>query len=83
MVGLTYTAENGAEQERNDYIFGRINGIKYSICDVPNVCKELGSTKSSVSGIIFINTRCTNERYGTFKNIIEQMYPGLRTFDVK
>lgn len=45
MVGLTYTAENGETLEINDYIFGRINGIKYSICDVPNGCKETGSTK--------------------------------------
>ena len=83
MVGLTYTAENGETLEINEYIFGRINGIKYGVCDVPNGGKELGSTVSSVSGFRFINTRCTNEQYETFKNIIEQKYPGLCTFDVK
>lgn len=61
----------------NEYIHGRISGIQYIICQETDMVT--GNMENDDGFILSIIT--TQNKYNKFAKIIEEMYPGLCTFD--
>lgn len=67
-------------ESNNDYVVGRINGVKLAICDYPNKNFDNYMTTNS-AGFSILLCECTEEQYNTFANIVDKIYPGMCVFN--
>lgn len=80
----------------NKYVFGRIYGIAEIICElyegtrertdedgnIHTVGKFKGIYKTNKEETVrYLDMKCTAEQYEKFKNYVEEIYPGLCTFN--
>lgn len=63
-----------------DFVVGRVSGMKTAICDFDN--KPDYADYYGPDGVLLI-TKCTQEQYDKFTEIVEKNYPGLCDFDYK
>ena len=60
------------------YVFGVIQGLQVTICDIDS--PTLGYDCVLLSEIIIFRTNTTEKRYKKFRSIVEKKYPGLCQF---
>ena len=65
----------------NEYVLGRISGIKLAMCDKD---PTKGFIWEHICGVgHMLKTECTSDQYDAFTKIIEELYPGFCIFDYK
>lgn len=62
----------------NDYILGRISGMKLVICDDPG---RVGYANMKTKYGTILTTRCSMAQYTLFMNMVEEKYPDLCIFN--
>ena len=62
------------------YVFGLIHGIQIALCDL-DLSKSL-DCEMFKDNVMYI-TDTTENRYDTFRKMVETIYPGLCEFDKK
>ena len=63
----------------NEYIIGRISGIKFILCDGSASC-ALHGMYGADDGRIMVS-ECTQEQYDMFTNVVEKAYPNMCVFN--
>lgn len=71
----------GHKLSRNDYVMGRLSGIKYVICNGDPNCGFAHNYMSDGSRCFYVE--CTAEQYRRFAEVVEEIYPGLCVFDLE
>lgn len=64
--------------EKNDYVIGKISGILYALCSCNP--KEVYAMGVFDTGYLHY-VECTEKQYSKAKKVIEDLYPGVCTFD--
>lgn len=79
--------KNGTEMGKwkgRPYAIGRIHGFMTIICDGGHseyASISVNDDERRYVGRVLI-TKCTEEQYQEFKNVVERNYPGLCDFDI-
>ena len=67
----------------NEFVLGKITGIMYAMCNMPNGGKTFGIADCLAGGTVgkLLMTECTAEEYNRFALTIDVLYQGLCLYD--